>query len=491
MSVVNQFLWNDPTTAFISTYLRDEEDATLAQALEQNPYIHVLVLNCGGIIDAGNWPLLCHVIATRANLYVVKLSGLRLEMHLGNEFLQAIQQNRAIQVVQLCHCTIGDDMASFLDTATFVTTLSLENVGFGSDAVRNAFTSALQRNTNIQQIELAPCAREAASDLVPILECLRDNVSMRTLKLIPRVNGWSETHSRATQQLIQSSTSIQSFELSGWDTSFRTKVEFRIIAEGLINSARTTELNFFYCEFGDEALMGQLRSIIQSKPTLSHLTVEGCEFRGLTIHEALAAALRRPDSSLRRLRLAGSINRSMDPMIPNAAFETVLTAAASSKLEHLDLEIPSEEYFLVVITSIPLLKVKELVVLCIQGGRYDRQDTGRVQHSLLRAIRHNYSLRSLQATVGGSSAFVDDQDEQRLGFYMERNKRLAQWVENPDSVPRSLWFEALHVAMAAGEDKLLRSLQKTLGFLAEQRLLRKQRVAAAEILLQKESGNNK
>ena len=53
--------------------------------------------------------------------------------------------------------------------------------------------------------------------------------------------------------------------------------------------------------------------------------------------------------------------------------------------------------------------------------------------------------------------FTDD-EENLLQLYFDRNERLAQWVDNPMTVPRLLWPEAIELALEAGEDTLFQSL---------------------------------
>ena len=51
-------------------------------------------------------------------------------------------------------------------------------------------------------------------------------------------------------------------------------------------------------------------------------------------------------------------------------------------------------------------------------------------------------------------------DDDKLKFYLERNVRLAQWVENPATVPKDLWKEACTLAAKAGPSMLFRLLRK-------------------------------
>jgi len=47
-----------------------------------------------------------------------------------------------------------------------------------------------------------------------------------------------------------------------------------------------------------------------------------------------------------------------------------------------------------------------------------------------------------------------------MNFYLQRNIHLAQWVENPATVPEHLWKEATTLAAKAGPEMLNRLLRK-------------------------------
>ena len=50
--------------------------------------------------------------------------------------------------------------------------------------------------------------------------------------------------------------------------------------------------------------------------------------------------------------------------------------------------------------------------------------------------------------------------DESLQFFLDRNIRLAQWVENPATVPKHLWKEATTLAAKAGPETLFRLLRK-------------------------------
>ena len=73
----------------------------------------------------------------------------------------------------------------------------------------NDLVAALQRNTNIETLQLL-----GLDDLyaIPILEALRSNETLKIFVFSPRVS-FSNAASHALHQLLESTTSIQRFEL--------------------------------------------------------------------------------------------------------------------------------------------------------------------------------------------------------------------------------------------------------------------------------------
>ena len=69
---------------------------------------------------------------------------------------------------------------------------------------------ALQRNTNIQTLQIGLLDDIYA---IPILQGLQSNHSLKTLFL--GSTSFSDATTRAIQQLLESTTSIQAFELGG------------------------------------------------------------------------------------------------------------------------------------------------------------------------------------------------------------------------------------------------------------------------------------
>jgi len=86
-----------------------------------------------------------------------------------------------------------------------------------------------------------------------------------------------------------------------------------------------------------------------------------------------------------------------------------------------------------------------------------------MQQTLRQAVKNNYTLQSVKYQY-----YDDDDDDpvvasnrdETLKFYLERNIRLAQWVENPATVPKYLWKEATTLTAKAGPTMLCLLLRK-------------------------------
>ena len=302
MSVVEELRQNDPAKPSIRIRLHGEtSDAALAQALQQNPFVTEIILELDGEQRA-DWDSLLHVIATRANLEKVLLGDAvsaerKAPAALVSSILQAMQQNTAIQNVKLAWLRLPSNISTFLDNASSITIFSLWACDMEA-AERQQGTSdlvvALQRHTNIETLELSRLEDIYA---VPILEVLGSNNSVKTFIFTTIFDSnVSDATSHALHQLLDSSTSIQRFEL--YDMTFGGDA-FRPISQAIVNSGSVSELKFSFVRFQGRNSLAQLRSILQNKRDLTTLCLHGCIFGGGQVHEDIISILSRPDSLLR------------------------------------------------------------------------------------------------------------------------------------------------------------------------------------------------
>ena len=451
MSVVRLLRRNDPDTTAINIALSYEtSDADLAQALERNLFIREIELSL--YTERADWNSLLGVIATRANLETVKLTGNAPE-ELVRAFLQAIQQNTAIQRAKFIGIRLPTDISIFVDTASSLTSFGLYH-GCDMEASEpeegaRRLAAALQRNKNIQSLQIFHL-----DDIftIPILEGLRLNTSVKTFIFYPTfAPNVSDASSHALNQLLISTTSIQRFELT-----FNTRFSVGLLpsnAQAIVNSGSVSELKFLDCEFNSENT-AQFRSILHNKRNLTTLCLHGCNFVG-EVYEDIVSLVSRPDSLLRCFEFQRMYY--FQAALTDVQFTNLLRVIQKSKLERFRIGTgESQQQVLALTECIPSMKLKELEIV----SRLTFE--GLLKQDLLHAVENNFSLLSVKVEIGGqgSDLFDSAEDKQTLAFYANRNTCLDQWVDNPGIVEQSkVWPEAMSLAERAGPSALFRGLR--------------------------------
>ena len=476
MSVVEELRQNDPEdTAFYIVLHNETSDADLAQALEQNPFVTEIHIDLEGDEEGEeqqqwpDWSSLVRVIATRANLEKVILEdAMSAEQRnapagLVRAFLHAIQQNTAIRSVEMRWLRLSTDISAFVDNASSITSFRLFDCHMEPaerEQGTRSLAAALQRDTNIETLEL--CMLEDIY-AIPMLEGLRSNVSLKTF-IFSVTSAYSATEvsdatSQALQHLLESTTSIQKFELIASQFSGD---KFRPIARAITRSESVSELKFVRCRFLDRISFAPLQSILLSKRNLTSLCLHGCFFGGGQVHEDIISFLSRPDSLLRCFEFQ-SRHYLVGGDFPRIQFKNLLQAIQMSKLERFSIgTIQSQQQLQTLTQSIPSMKLKELEV----GFRDDEFDRETIKQALLQAVKNNFSLHTVKGEIlfhDESDLFDSDEDTQRLAFYANRNESLDQWVNHPETVEPKVWPDVLSLAERAGPDALFRGLHSVLG----------------------------
>ena len=410
---------NNPQRTSIYIDLNTEtDDAVIAQALEQNPFISYV--NLRPAQRNANWDHLFRVLATRGNLvHFVLYDHTALSRRAPTErirpILQAIQQNASVQGVEFRFSNLRpEELCSFLDAGHHVTDLTLFATGGAQDA--RAIAEALQRNTNIVTLKLVAIGRL----LDTVLEGLVSNTCVR--KLVLEVDFLEEAARNALQGLLESTRSIQYFELG--DSLF-TEQSLGPVAQGLVNGSTVTEITLNNCTFTGEASISLLNQVLEQKQNLRSLAIKDCT-------------------------------------MSNQSFGNLCQTIALSKLEsfaicldHNQSRIPS------LADTIPSMKIRELVIQFDHNAIQNRDQT---LQRVRQALKNNFALQSVkfQYGVDDDAPFVDaSAEDETLQFYLERNIRLAQWVEDPATVPNHLWKVAgVPLAAKAGPNTLFRLLRK-------------------------------
>ena len=459
MSVVDALRQNDPARTSTDINLsRETSDADLAQALEQNQFITDIGLDMREE-QRTDWDSLLRVIATRANLEYVDLKDERGRIALVRSILRAMQQNTAIRRVKLTWLLLPTDIFTFVDDASSIKSFELYYCDGGQGA--RDLAAAIQRNTNIERLVLYNMDE---NDTIPILEGLGINTTVKTFIFCPSDNCdiISNETSHALQQLLESTTSIERFELQynvpTWDGLFQP------IAQAITNSETVSELKLSECIFEDRGSLAQLQSILQNKQNLTSLCLDDCNFGGGQIHEDMISLISRPGSLLRCFEFES--HEELEEALSRIQFENLLQAVQTSKLERFKIgTFHSQQHFPTLTRSIPSMKLKELEVGFYHHGEFDGET---IRQDLLHAVKNNFSLQSLKGNLSflyrdGRNLFESAEDKQRLAFYANRNESLDQWVDNPQTIiDRKVWPEALGLAERAGQDALFRGLRSVL-----------------------------
>ena len=322
--------------------------------------------------------------------------------------------------------------------------------------------AALQRNTNIERLELSSLEDIYA---IPLLEGLRSNATLKTFVFSPRVS-FSDAASNALHQLLESTTSIQRFELVHATFSERL---FRPIAQSITGSECISEMKFWWCQFQDRESIAQFQSILQNKRNLTSLCLQYCNFGGGGVHEDIISILSRQDSLLRCFEFHGSLERAF----PGVQYKNLLQAIQKSKLGRLKIgSIETPQQLQTLTESIPSMKLKELEVVFDHEEDSDDEDETEVEfdqetirQDLLHAVKNNFSLRSVTSIVFDEDLdlFQSAEDKETLAFYANRNESLDQWVDHPETVEQQkVWPEALNLAQRAGPNALFCGLHSVL-----------------------------
>ena len=465
MSIVEELRQNDPAMKSICILLHFEtSDAALAQALEQNPFVTDIVLDLERVQQT-DWGSLLHVISTRANLGKVELQDAddpedRTEPALVRSILRAMQHNTAIRNVGLAWFRLfPTDTSTFVDNASSIRMFSLQECDMNPAERQQGprgLAVALQRNTNIETLKLSWLEDIYA---IPILEGLRSNTAVKTFIFNPSpFRNLSDATSHALHQLLESTTSIQKFELQ----EVISENLASSVAQAITSSECVSELVFKSCQFNDQSSIAKLRSILQNKRNLTSLCLHGCHYRGGQLHEDIISMLLRPDSLLQcfEFQSRGSLE-NVERVFPGIQFKNLLEAIQKSKLERFEIGIIHSQQHLQALTgSIPLMHITELDVAF--EGQILRENANPRQNLLL-AIKNNFSLRSVKGEMQDDDLFGTAEDKQRLAFYANRNESLDQWVDHPETVEQKVWPDALGLAERAGPSALFRGLRSVLG----------------------------
>lgn len=449
------------------------EVASVAQALHSSEYSDEITLDFTTFFGEQeddhtvlNWNPLVRELETRVKLQKVEMRGTppaRI-LPLRRTLLAALQRNPNMKWLKVHHIDLQTDVlegiTSFLDGAPALTTLSLSGLFFvnGINPHRaRSIAAALQRNNRIQTLHLDICGDAI---LCPIFHDLASSDSVSALTKLTcdfSADRQSKTSAEAFQQYLEStSATIQCLELK-W-IRFDNFLGLPNILRGLSRNTSVNDLAFDRC-FCNKEVARQLANVVRNKSGLTTLRFSDCNFwLYQEFLDALEEVLLRHVNSLRCLGITFHRPLYLRPMFPLRTLRAILVVASrSTRLERFIMQGINPQYddiLRALAEGIPLLKIEELelsfVSRCLDENEQD-------ERLVLEAFKRNYSLQSAQCTLGDENWF-SEANQARLEFYLDRNRKLVQWTENPMLVPRDLWSYAIMLALKAGANSLYQSL---------------------------------
>ena len=266
---------------------------------------------------------------------------------------------------------------------------------------------------------------------------------------------------------IQQNPSVRSVEWYGFIISSASEAFSAFL--GAATSLQSLEINNCRIEpFDGDRGLDLIGRSFQRNTNIQSLKLIGLE-QGLVVSilQSLGS-----NTSVRTLSLANifkSAGRDADRLrlnrfsfgqnLPIEAFRQLLLAIKKSQVKGLSIGlVVSQQHLNVLIRSIPAMKLRDLDV-----GIYYDINTPKNKTDLLQAFKRNFTLHNAKVCNASNREVFDEGEKELLKVYTDRNKRLAQWIENPSLIPTRLWPEALGLALEAGADSLYRSLLVVLG----------------------------
>jgi len=445
----------------LSMFSNDDQVVRLAEAFHGNHKVKIITFHFGPKKDAdentpSNWDPLLRVLESREMLVEVKIqgnpTGSLLQLY-RDHFFRALQQNsnvRSLQLgaIDLSDAHVTDPLCSHLDKGTSLKKLSLSR---GCEYAP-ALATALQHNTNIEALMFCGCPDTFALPILEILAAPKTTSRVSKIVYCPTRGIPSEAVAGALQHCFKGNAgaSIQSAELKGLRFNQNQPSAARIrILDGLTQSQTVKEVEFhqFIGEFEGSQIAVSVANLVRNKFNLESLCLSASNLPEYDkIESALVEALCRPKSKLRYLKLDLQNHRTPSGLFPFPKFQALITAATRSvQLERLDLGQVrgcGDAYVQALTEAVSSLKVKEFTFRGVSTFTQEQST------NLLEAFKGNYILQKVQC-MGL---------ETQLEFCLNRNRKLAEWTENPKLVPRDLWPDAIKLALEAGRESLYLSL---------------------------------
>jgi len=396
------------------------------------------------------WRALIRELATREGIQSVRFVDCRENNEwtpLFRQILAALQRNANLQGVHLSFENIrcsAEWMVPFLESTVRLSWLKLHECT-SADHGADDIAAALCRNTAIEELQLLDLE---PAFLLAILRGLPTNTVVKTLAFSTRTPTNHELVWQAMQHFLATTTTLQCFDLR-----FIAIHDFRRIFQCLTLNASINEVRL-----PQRILEARVvADLLRTKTNWS--TLSFFEFSFPQAHHqqmllnALLRVLRRQEQPVRSLeyKLARDEERGDYRLL-----DSIMEAACNSRALELfaigDLGACDILCFEILMRRIPRLKTETLVLK--SSSELLPEKVG----ALVRALKNNYSIRKVECALPDGFVdgplWLDETDRAQLDALVERNKKLADWVENPTLVPRLLWPHAMRLALLASKESL-------------------------------------
>jgi hypothetical protein len=146
--------------------------------------------------------------------------------------------------------------------------------------------------------------------------------------------------------------------------------------------------------------------------------------------------------------------RMNDDSLDAAVLSQVLETTAKLKLHHIFFRrVQAETVFRAINDIIPKFTMQNLDIGCEVSG----WNVTEAKQQLKAAVKKNFCLQKVRC-YSERPELLNLADMMKLNFYTNRNNLLSEWIENPSTIPKTLWPNALRLAVEAGYGPLYRSL---------------------------------
>jgi len=411
------------------------------------------------------WDALLRVLAIHSTVEEIKLEGRSdSDPHVVEDCLRSIQQNPSIRRVHLHDLRRlegASAICSFLDAATSLTSLSLCEIGFTlatREQSENDLGAALQRNTNITKLTLFHMSH--TTFVAPIVRGLIGNTTLQVLEFVNYMSTWNccPDIPIALRELLldPATTSIRKVELvgPGWAPDTYSldilRRNAKAVAEAVTHSKSMTDFKVSRRTWTAQNAPAVFQCFFQKK-NLRSLQMCGNAYYPGQSFKPLRDYLQRADSPLRILEIDCDPINNLD-VLGDEEIGNLLQAVSRSKLVRFLIGKLNTRHCRLCTSYVQSMKLRELVMTVLVVEENMKQD-------LVEAVKRNFSLLSLESNI------LDDDPvfRARIQFYLDRNARLEQWIQNPASVPRELWPEAMKLALDAGHGILYAFLRALAG----------------------------